>query len=74
MPENFESSNVGAKYSWAVLKPNFCPMMLLASVKFVCAFMGLVVGVFPFTTSLELSIVAVTISALIISGLATALG
>ena len=47
-------------------------MLLLASVKLTCAVMGLVVGVFPFTASLEQFVVASASSMLVISGLTTA--
>ena len=72
MSEKFDASTVGAKYSWAVLQPKCCPMLLLASVKLTCAVMGLVVGVFPFTASLEQFVVASATSMLVISGLTTA--
>ena len=72
MSEKFDASTVGAKSSWAVLQPKCCPMLLLASVKLTCAVMGLVVGVFPFTASLEQFVVASATSMLVISGLTTA--
>ena len=72
MSEKFDASIGGAKYSWAVLQPKRCPMLLLSSVKLTCAVMGLVVGVFPLTASLEQFIVASATSMLIFSGLTTA--
>ena len=72
MSEKVDASTVEAKYSWAVVQPKCCPMLLLSSVKLTCAVMGLVVGVFPFTASLEQFCVASATSMLIISGLATA--
>ena len=72
MSGKIEASTCVANYSWAVLQPKFCPMLLLSSVKLTCALMGLVLGVFPFTASLEQLLVAFATSMLIISGLITA--
>ena len=72
MSGKVEASTDGAKYSWAVLEPKCCPMLLLSSVKLTCAVMGLMVGVFPFTASLEHFIVASTTAMLIVSGLTNA--
>ena len=72
MSKKFDGSTVGAKYSWVVLQPKCCPMLLLSSVKLTCAMMGLMVGVFPFTASLEQFVVASATSMLVISGLTTA--
>ena len=68
MSGKVEASTGGAKYSWAVLQPTFCPMLLLSSVKLTCAVMGFVVGVFPFTASLEHFIVGSATAVLIVSG------
>ena len=72
MSGKIEASTGVANYSWAVLQPKFCPMLLLSSVKLTCALMGLLLGAFPFTASLEQLIVAFATSMLIISGLTTA--
>ena len=72
MSGKIEAGTGGVNYFWAVLEPKCCPMLLLSIVKLTCALMGLVLGVFPFTASLEQLIVAFASSMLIISGLATA--
>ena len=73
MSEKIEAStSARPNYSWAVLQPKCCPMLLISSVKLTCALMGLVLGVFPFTASFEQFIVAFATSMLIISGMTTA--